>query len=64
MRGINAEAQANAPFLMLFVGSALLALGVGVAALFRLSDRAPATCWRAPCWDWWPSSSRWRSTFR
>jgi uncharacterized membrane protein len=38
MRGINAEAQANAPFLMLFVGSALLALGVGVATAFRLSQ--------------------------
>jgi uncharacterized membrane protein len=38
MRGINAEAQANAPFLIVFVGSAVLALGVGVAALFRLSQ--------------------------
>ncbi|MDT5180390.1 MAG: hypothetical protein QOJ95_4588 [Mycobacterium sp.] len=38
MRGINAEAQANAPFLTLFVGSALLALGVGVAATFRVSQ--------------------------
>ncbi|MET4427935.1 putative membrane protein [Mycolicibacterium sp. 624] len=37
MRGMNAEAQANAPFLMLFVGSALLALGVGIAAALRLS---------------------------
>lgn len=37
MRGINAEAQANAPFLMLFAGSALLALGVGSAAAVRLS---------------------------
>ena len=38
MRGINAEAQANAPFLTLFVGSALLALGIAVATLFRLSQ--------------------------
>jgi uncharacterized membrane protein len=38
MRGINAEAQANAPFLILFLGAALLALGIGVAALFRLSQ--------------------------
>src|SRR5665213_2769582 len=38
MRGVNAEAQANAPFLMLFVGSALMALGVGIAALFKLSQ--------------------------
>jgi uncharacterized membrane protein len=38
MRGINAEAQSNAAFLMLFMGSALLAVGVGVAALFKLSQ--------------------------
>ena len=38
MRGINAEAQANAPFLLLFVGSTLLALGVGVTAAFRLAQ--------------------------
>jgi uncharacterized membrane protein len=36
MRAINAEAQANAPFLALFVGSALVALGVGAVAAFRL----------------------------
>lgn len=36
MRGINAEAQANVPFLALFVGSAVLALGVGIAAVVRL----------------------------
>lgn len=38
MRGLNAEAQANAPFLTLFVGSTLLALGVGLAAALRLSE--------------------------
>jgi uncharacterized membrane protein len=38
MRGINAEAQANAPFLILFVGSTLLALGVGVVAALRFSQ--------------------------
>lgn len=38
MRGINAEAQANAPFLVLFVGSALLALGVGILAALRLGQ--------------------------
>ena len=38
MRGVNAEAQANAPFLLVFVGSAVLAVGVGVAALVRLSQ--------------------------
>ena len=38
MRGINAEAQANVPFLALFVGSAVLALGVGVVAVFRLNS--------------------------
>jgi uncharacterized membrane protein len=32
MKGINAEAQANAPFLLLFLGSAVLALAVGVIA--------------------------------
>jgi len=36
MRGINAEAQANAPFLAMFFGSALLALIVGIAALMQL----------------------------
>jgi uncharacterized membrane protein len=38
MRGINAEAQANAPFLSLFAGAALLALGIAVTSLFRLSQ--------------------------
>lgn len=38
MRGINAEAQANAPFLVVFIGSAVLAVGVGVAAALRLSQ--------------------------
>ena len=38
MRGINAEAQANAPFLVLFLGSSLLALGVGIVAALRLSQ--------------------------
>jgi uncharacterized membrane protein len=38
MRGINAEAQANGPFLALFAGSALLALGVGLVAAFRLTQ--------------------------
>jgi uncharacterized membrane protein len=37
MRGLNAEAPVNAPFLVLFVGSTLLALGVGIAAALRLS---------------------------
>jgi uncharacterized membrane protein len=36
MRGINAEAQANAPFLLLFFGSTLLALAVGVSAALQL----------------------------
>lgn len=38
MRGVNAEAQANAPFLLVFVGSAVLALGVGVIATVRLAQ--------------------------
>jgi uncharacterized membrane protein len=42
MRGINAEAQANAPFLLLFVGSSLLALGVGIVAALRLSQPGAA----------------------
>jgi len=37
MRGINAEAQANPPFLFLFVGSALLALVVGVIAVVQFA---------------------------
>lgn len=42
MRGINAEAQANAPFLLLFVGSSLLALIVAVVAAFRLAQPGAA----------------------
>jgi uncharacterized membrane protein len=38
MRGINAEAQANAPFLALFVGSTILALAVAVVAALRLTQ--------------------------
>jgi len=38
MRGINAEAQANAPFLAMFLGSALLALAVGVVAVTRIGQ--------------------------
>jgi uncharacterized membrane protein len=36
MRGINAEAQANAPFLLMFFGSTLLALAVGIIAAVQL----------------------------
>ncbi|MGV9801317.1 anthrone oxygenase family protein [Mycobacterium sp. NPDC003449] len=36
MRGMNAEANANPAFLVLFTGSALLALAVGIVALTRL----------------------------
>ncbi|WP_431238487.1 DUF1772 domain-containing protein [Mycolicibacterium aichiense] len=43
MRGINAEAGANAPFLTLFVGSALVAVLVGLAALMQ---------WRLPGSGW------------
>lgn len=38
MRGINAEAQANAPFLLFFVGSTLLATAVGILAAMRLTQ--------------------------
>ncbi len=43
MRGINAEAQGNAPFLALFMGSALVALVVGIAALRRIG--LPGSGW-------------------
>jgi uncharacterized membrane protein len=36
MRGINAEAPSNGPFLLLFVGSALLGVALGVVALLQL----------------------------
>ncbi|WP_280833070.1 anthrone oxygenase family protein [Mycolicibacterium frederiksbergense] len=36
MRGINTEATANAPFMVMFFGSALLALAVGVVALTQI----------------------------
>jgi uncharacterized membrane protein len=42
MRGINAEAQANAPFLIFFVGSSLLAAVVGVIAALRWSEPGSA----------------------
>ena len=38
MRGINAEAPANAPFLAMFLGSALLALAVGIVAVTRIGQ--------------------------
>lgn len=38
MRGINAEAQANIAFLALFLGSAVLAAGIGIAAALRLQE--------------------------
>ena len=37
MRGINAQANASAPFLIFFMGSTLLAAVVGVIAALRLS---------------------------
>lgn len=43
MRGINDEAQANAPFLALLLGSALVALVVAVAAAARLAQ--PGSGW-------------------
>lgn len=42
LRGMNAEANANAPFLVLLMGSTVLALGVGVAAALRLSTPGTA----------------------
>ncbi|MGK2866043.1 MAG: DUF1772 domain-containing protein [Mycobacterium sp.] len=35
MRGINTEAQANAPFLLLFLGTGVLALVLGVIAVIN-----------------------------
>ncbi len=35
MRGINVEAQANAPFLVLFLGTGVLALVLGVIAIIN-----------------------------
>lgn len=35
MRGINAEAQSNAPFLLLFLGTGVLALVLGVIAIIN-----------------------------
>lgn len=35
MRGINAEAQANAPFLLLFLGTGVLSLVLGVIAVIN-----------------------------
>lgn len=64
MRGINAEAQANAPFLMLFLGSALVALVVGIAALRQI--RLPGSGWllAGASWRWCLWLSRSRSTCR
>jgi uncharacterized membrane protein len=42
LRGMNAEANANAPFLVLLMGSTVLALGVGVATALRLSTPGAA----------------------
>lgn len=38
MRGMNTEANNNAPFLLFFIGSALLALAVGIVALTRIGQ--------------------------
>ena len=38
MRGINAEAQANAPFLLLFLGSAVLAAALAIVAVIQLRE--------------------------
>lgn len=42
MRGIDAEAQANPPFLLLFLGSALLAVIVGVVAVIQFRQPGSA----------------------
>ena len=43
MRGINAEANANAPFLLAYLGAALLAAAVGVVAVVQI--RQPGSGW-------------------
>jgi uncharacterized membrane protein len=43
MRGINAEAKANPPFALLFLGSTLLALVVGVIAVIQIPQ--PGSVW-------------------
>jgi uncharacterized membrane protein len=43
MRGINVEANANAPFLLVYLGAALLAAAVGVVAVVQI--RQPGSGW-------------------
>lgn len=43
MRGINAEANSNAPFLLAYLGAAVLAVAVGVVAVVRF--REPGSGW-------------------
>ncbi len=43
MRGINADADTNAPFLLAYFGAALLAVAVGVMAVIQI--RQPGSGW-------------------
>ena len=43
MRGINAEANSNAPFLLAYLGAALFAAAVGVVAVVQI--RQPGSGW-------------------
>ena len=43
MRGINVDANSNAPFLLAYFGAALLALAVGVVAVIQI--RQPGSGW-------------------
>ncbi|WP_123027721.1 anthrone oxygenase family protein [Mycolicibacterium stellerae] len=43
MRGINTEANANAPFLVAYLGAAVLAAAVGVVAIVQI--RQPGSGW-------------------
>ena len=43
MRGINVEANANAPFLLAYLGAALLAAAVGAVAVVQI--RQPGSGW-------------------
>ncbi len=43
MRGINVEANSNAPFLLAYLGAAVLAVAVGVVAVIQI--RQPGSGW-------------------
>ena len=65
MRGINVEANANAPFLLAYLGAALLAVGGRCGGRrSRFGSRAADGCWPARSSVCSAQSSRSRSTCR